>query len=121
MYPFSTCRFLFSATIIVPAALNRVIFDAITPKALRDAFDRDNGNSHDLASNRFDGNSDQAIDKYIVETRLINLAIFIGLFMVLWTPFVLWKRIVSGISSLVPGCFDLNVWNLGRVPCAVAR
>jgi len=81
------------AIIIVPAVLNRVIFNAITPKALRDAFDRDNGDSNDDASNRFDGQSHDAIHKYIIETRLINIAIFIALHLVLWTPYVIWKRI----------------------------
>lgn len=92
---FERIWFIFAtlACIIVPAALNRVIFDAITPKALRDAFDRDHGNSDEFRSNRFDGNSDDAIFKYVMRTRLITTAIFIGLVLVLWTPFAIWKRI----------------------------
>lgn len=88
------------ATIIVPAALNHVIFNAITPKALRDAFDRDRGNSNGFASNRFDGNSEDQIFKYIYETRWITFGIFVGLFVVLWTPFILWKRLVSSSRSI---------------------
>jgi len=92
---FERIWFVFSliACIVVPAVLNRVIFDAITPKALRDAFDRDTGDSNDPPSNRFDGDSDRSISKYIFETRMITFAIFLGVSIVLWTPFAIWKRI----------------------------
>lgn len=89
------------ACLIVPAALNHVIFNAITPKSLRDAFDRDTGRSTGSASNRFDGTSEDQIIRYIIDARWITFGIFVGLMLVLWTPFVLWKRLVSFRAMLV--------------------
>jgi len=78
---------------VVPIALSYVIFNAIVPKALRDAFDRETGVSDAPPSNRFDGQADDPIESYIFDTRMITLGILIGLLIVLWTPFYIWKRI----------------------------
>jgi len=83
----------FLACAIIPVALYHVIFLAITPKSLRDAFDRDRGMSDRPPSNRFDGRAGDQIEKYMFDTRLITFAIFIGLLIVLWTPYFIWKRI----------------------------
>jgi len=87
--------FAFLACTIVPFALNSIIFNAITPKALRDAFDRDTGISDGPPSNRFDGQTVGQIDQYVFDTRMIVLGILLGMLIVLWTPFVIWKRIGS--------------------------
>lgn len=82
----------------MPFVLNPVIFNAITPKPLRDAFDRDTGVSDRPPSNRFDGHTRDQIADYVFKTRLITFGILVGLLVVLWTPFVVWKRSVSLLS-----------------------
>lgn len=82
----------------MPLTLNHVIFKAIAPKALRDAFDRDNGGSDLPPSNRFDGQARDQIAQYVFDTRMITFGILIGMLILLWTPFLIWKRIVSNCS-----------------------
>jgi hypothetical protein len=103
------------ACAIIPVALQHVIFLAITPKSLQGAFDRDRGISDRPPSNRFDGHTRDHIEKYIFDTRLIMLAIFIGLLIVLWTPYFIWKRIVSNCCAVLfnPSNF---IWR-GRDTC----
>jgi hypothetical protein len=79
-------------TLVLPIVLNSVVFNAITPKPLRDAIDRqisDNG----PPSNRFDGNVDNAIGKHQLETRGIIFAVLIGVFLVFWLPLIVWKAL----------------------------
>lgn len=107
------------ACAIIPVALYHVIFIAITPKSLRDAFDRDRGVSHRPPSNRFDGHTADQIEQYMFDTRLITLAIFIGLLIVLWTPYFIWKRIVSNYcaASALSCSILVALFGLGRDTC----
>jgi len=80
------------ATFVLPIVLYGVVFNAITPKPLRDALDRQTfGNSP--PSNRFDGNVDDAIGKYSLETRGIIFAVLVGVFLVFWLPLIVWKAL----------------------------
>jgi len=80
------------ATFVLPISLYDVIFNAVTPKPLRDALDRQTlGNAP--PSNRFDGNVDDAIGKYLMETRGIIFGMLIGIFVVFWLPLISWKGI----------------------------
>jgi len=81
------------ACTVVPFALSNVIFKAITPKAVRDAFDRETGVSDAPPSNRFDGHVDDQVEAYLFDTHMITFAVLIGLLIVLWTPFFFWKRL----------------------------
>jgi len=80
-------------TLILPMVLYPVIFNAITPKNIRDAFDRDTSDTPQQGSNRFDGNAEEAISKYILEARGIIFGVFVGVVLVFWGPLILWKRI----------------------------
>ncbi|KAF8322059.1 hypothetical protein DL93DRAFT_2162911 [Clavulina sp. PMI_390] len=77
---------------IIPTVLYHVLFNAITPKPLRDAFDRARDNSTIIGTNRFDvGTIDDEIWPYIEKSRWAAFGIFVGLVLVLWTPLILWK------------------------------
>lgn len=93
----------------MPLTLNHVIFKAIAPKALRDAFDRDNGGSDLPPSNRFDGQARDQIAQYVFDTRMITFGILIGMLILLWTPFLIWKRIVSNSTPLLRELLKLVV------------
>ncbi|KAF9520322.1 hypothetical protein BS47DRAFT_752949 [Hydnum rufescens UP504] len=80
------------ATFVLPTVLYGVVFNAVTPKPLRDALDRQI--SGDVPpSNRFDGNVDDAIGRYRLETRGIIAGVLFGVFLFFWMPLIVWKRL----------------------------
>ena len=76
-------------TFILPIGLYGIIFNAITPVSVRNAFN----NSFDPYNrNRLDGHNVE-ISKYYFEARGILLGVFVGIVLVFWGPLVAWKRI----------------------------
>jgi len=81
-------------TFVVPMVLYPVIFDAVTPKSVRDQFNQSFNNGFNPNGTRIDSQRiDDEISQYYFKARGITLAIFVGIVLLFWGPLIFWKRL----------------------------
>jgi len=79
-------------TFVLPLVLYRLIFNAITPLAVRQNLE--NANNFNNAFNQTSAiAAERAIEPFFFKARAIVLGVFVGVVLLSWGPLLAWKRV----------------------------